>query len=282
MPGNGNSVFKEDRKRNAMDDNVFRKQVNASGFPFQLRVEHEIRASYDKHGWLPLAQEHRWVNTMSGTEGFIDLVLEKTIPPYLFWYMVIECKRIRGGSWVFLNPRSPHQQRYSAHALVTNRQHNKPVSTIWVKADFTPESPVSSFCTVPGQGDRDTPMLERISGELLDSLESLATKQLNIGPEVSQAFPEVKAIYVPVIVTNTELVICKFEPSEIDLSEGILTGKSGEFQSVPFIRFQKSFTTRYTTATVPMSLRETNKENERTILVVHAPRLPDFLRQWGL
>jgi len=264
-----------------IDENIFRKQVNDSGFPFQLRVEDEVTASYNTHKWRPIPQEHRWVNTLSGTEGFIDLILEKTVANNI-WYMVIECKRVRGGSWVFLHPRNHHQRGYAAHALVTHHQHDKPASIVWARADFTPESPVSSFCTVPGQSDKDTPMLERVAGKLLDSLESLATEQLNIGPKVSQSFPEFKAVYIPVIVTNTELTVCEFDPNEVDLSEGVLSDRSGDFQSVLFIRFQKSFTTRYTTTAVPMSLKETNKENERTTLVVHAPQLSDFLRLWGI
>jgi hypothetical protein len=266
-----------------MDDNVFRKQVNASGYPFQLRVHHEVKTSYGKdHNWFPICQEHRWQNSLSGTEGFIDLVLLRSIHEYLSLYIVVECKRVSGGCWVFLNPRSDHQQRSTDHALVTKRQQNKSLSPIWEKIHFEPVSSTSSFCTVPGQGNKDTPMLERVSGELLDSLESIATEQLNVGQQPSQVSQTLTAIYLPVIVTNTQLVVCQFQPSEVDLSEGKLTDDRGEFESVPFIRFQKNFTTRYTTATVPMSLAETNRENEKTIFVVHAPRLRDFLRQCNL
>lgn len=42
-----------------MEDKVFRNQVNASGFPFQLRVEHEIETTYPKHKWRLIAAEHR-------------------------------------------------------------------------------------------------------------------------------------------------------------------------------------------------------------------------------
>lgn len=262
-----------------MDNNIFRNQVNASGFPFQLRVEHEIEATCDAHKWSVVAQEHRWVNTQSGAEGFIDLILEKRIDNFTTCYMVIECKRVRGGSWVFLAPRNRHQRKDIAHALVTRRKHNEPVSAVWTTTNFLPESPVSSFCTVPGQGDRDTPMLEGVAGKLLDSLESLTTEDLSIGPQASEMRPEVRVLYFPIIVTNTELLMCEFELDEVDLSDGILKNKSGEFQSVPFIRFQKSFTSRYATAKAAMNLKEANQENQRTILVVHAPQLPDFLRR---
>jgi hypothetical protein len=125
-------------------------------------------------------------------------------------------------------------------------------------------------------------MLERICYELLDSVESLSEEQMSTEPELSQHYPEHKAVYVPVVVTNTELVVCHFEPQEVDLSEGVLEDSHGEFESVPFVRFQKNFTTRFATSRVPMSLEEVNKENQRTVFVVHSPSLPDFLRLWGV
>lgn len=263
-----------------MDELSFRKQVNASGFPFQIRVAHEVRTTYDTHKWIPVPGEHRWVNDLSGAEGFIDLILSKTAQPGLtWWYIVIECKRVRGGSWVFLNTRSD-QKAYDAHVLLTCRQHES-VPPKWIKADLTPASPVSFFCTVPGQADKDTPMLERVAGELLDSLESLAQEQLSVGPEPSPDYPERRAVYIPVIVTNTELVVCYFEPTEVSLSEGILQNGSGNFDTVPFIRFQKSLSTRFTTGKIPMNLKEVNKEDERTVFIVHALSLPDFLGSFG-
>lgn len=263
-----------------MNEHTLRKQVNASGFPFQIRVKHEIKASYKRHGWLPVAPEHRWANTYSGTEGFIDLILRKGISPlHSEWYMVIECKRARGGNWVFLKSHTDNEV-YDAHVLLARRMYSETTSPLWIRCSPAPMSSVSSFCTVPGQGDRGIPMLERISTELLDSVESLAEKQMSVDPALSENWPETKAFYIPVIVTNTELVVCQFEPEAVDLSEGVLKDDSGTFQTVPFIRFQKSFITRFATRNVPMSLQEANKENKRTILVVHAPSLPDFLQRW--
>jgi len=36
------------------------KQINKSGFPFQLRVEHEIRMTEQQHGWSVASREHPW------------------------------------------------------------------------------------------------------------------------------------------------------------------------------------------------------------------------------
>jgi hypothetical protein len=268
-----------------MSDHVFRNQVNASGFPFQLRVLHEVQATSGiRHKWTPLPQEHYWANPQSDAEGFIDLILERQRITGDDWYMVIECKRQRGGNWVFLTP-GEQRKRWNAHMLRAHRQYGMPrtlLSLTWVESEFDPSSLVSPFCTVPGQSDRQTPKLEGISKALLDSIESLAEKQLDIGPELSGAGSEHTAFYIPVIVTNTELMVCQFEPQDVDMLAGELDASSGKFQSVPYIRFRKSMATRFPTGKVPMSLREDNRENERTVFVVHAPSLPEFLAAWDL
>lgn len=68
------------------------KQVNRSGFPFQLGVEHDIRATHEEHRWSVSSVEHAWTND-SGAGGFIDLVLKREDPPT--FRVVLECKRIK-------------------------------------------------------------------------------------------------------------------------------------------------------------------------------------------
>jgi hypothetical protein len=75
-------------------DHTWRDQVNASGFPFQIRVAEEVRASIKVHAWNVIVPEHRWVNRDDKTDGFIDLVLQKNIGN-LSCHMVIECKRVK-------------------------------------------------------------------------------------------------------------------------------------------------------------------------------------------
>ncbi len=267
-----------------MDDNTFRKQVNASGFPFQLRVERLIIDTSNEHNWRPSAQEHPWINFESKREGFIDLILEKGINREIVWYMIVECKRTRGdGKWIFLNPYES-MEKFDAYVLLAEREQNKKTSPLWLKTQPSPAMISSSFCTVPGQSDKNTPMLERISAELLDSVESLAEAQLNVEPlEPIPGFHVQwnRAVYIPVIVTNTELVVHQFNPTDVDLSEGIIPSEVGEFKTVPFVRFQKSMSTRFTTDKIPMSLREANLESQRTVIIVHAPSFPQLLRHWS-
>ncbi|MCY7351296.1 MAG: hypothetical protein LH606_11605 [Cytophagaceae bacterium] len=87
------------------------KQVNKSGFPFQLRVEDEIKQSVLHHRWYVLSSEQPWENADAGRSGFIDLVL--TNDSMHQRNMVIECKRMLADNkdnetktlkWVFLIP----------------------------------------------------------------------------------------------------------------------------------------------------------------------------------
>lgn len=73
--------------------------VNASGFLFQLKVEREIRSLAHQHdtNWIVAAAEHRWIDPLQETEKYIDLVCQ-----FHAGRMVIECKRVRQGDWVFL------------------------------------------------------------------------------------------------------------------------------------------------------------------------------------
>lgn len=67
------------------------KQINRSGFPFQLRVENEIRSSQNAHGWSVASHEHPWA--AYDESGFIDIVVEHD--QFVTFRVVIECKRIR-------------------------------------------------------------------------------------------------------------------------------------------------------------------------------------------
>ena len=83
------------------------KQINKSGFPFQLKVEHEIRRTQSEHNWLVASQAHPWTSADGDASGFIDLVLKHD--QISTFRLVIECKRIKADDarqlrWVFLLP----------------------------------------------------------------------------------------------------------------------------------------------------------------------------------
>ena len=75
------------------------KQINKSGFPFQLRVEHEIRRTQQEHNWSVASCEHPWTSGDAKSSGFIDIVLSHI--QFVTFRLVIECKRF---CRVSLNP----------------------------------------------------------------------------------------------------------------------------------------------------------------------------------
>lgn len=247
-----------------------RNLINASGFLFQLRVEHEVRTITDRYRsvWT-IAREHRWVDPTSGTEGFIDLVVEHGADR-----IVIECKRVQDGNWVFLIP-DKRDQMSRAKLLWTHRQAQRKDLSGWDDFHVAPSSPESAFCTVRGQGERDVPMLERIAGILLRSTEQLASEEIALE---KGSITGTAHVYYPMIVTNASLHVCRFSPGDIDLLTGQLPG--GEFESVPFIRFRKNLSTASSFQRMPSDLKQANVEYERTVFVVNIAELANVLKEW--
>jgi len=258
------------------------KQVNASGFPFQERIRHEIESSQREHGWRVLAPEHRWaLRDSPGEEGFIDLVLGKSVFPERMLYMVIECKRTRGGSWVFLHPAGDPTDRNDVSTLCVRHESDTVIRRFWKRTWCDPESPISSFCAVPGQGNKATPMLERVASDLLLSVEGLSHEVTDLTTANALSYPALST-YVPVLVTNTPLVVCRFDPTRVGLASGLLEDGEADLAAVPLARFRKSLSTTLPPENAdPVDLRNANETSQRTILVVHASHLREFLRLWS-
>jgi hypothetical protein len=66
------------------------KSINRSGFPFQLRIENDIRVSGTEHLWTVESSEHAWRSADGQRSGFADLVLKHQNLSTL--RIVIECK----------------------------------------------------------------------------------------------------------------------------------------------------------------------------------------------
>jgi hypothetical protein len=96
-----------------MQDEDLIKLINKSGFPFQLRVEHEIQRTKSDHKWELASREHPWSSTTNNElYGYIDLVLNHSEMPGD--RLVVECKRIKGDDerqlqWLFLIPEGSRE-----------------------------------------------------------------------------------------------------------------------------------------------------------------------------
>lgn len=249
------------------DNSDLLKLINASGFLFQLKVEQLIADTSSKHGKSTLAREHKWTDQISGREGFIDLVTSAGTNGKI----IIECKRVRDGEWVFLVPNDA-QETKNTRVLWSRRFSENRQGAAWDDFGFSPESLESEFCVVRGQGEKQTPMLERLSGILVGSIEALADEELNYGRSIGRTGLR---FYFPVIVTTATLWVCRVQASDIELKSGDL--KSADFEEVPFIRFTKSLPSTLSSSRPPSKLEDAARENRRTVFVVNVEELVPFL-----
>lgn len=85
----------------------------------------------------------------------------------------------------------------------------------------------------------------------------------------------------PAIVTNAEIAVCRFDPANIKITDGTLDVGDVEITTVPFIRFRKSLATSFPPGMF-YYLNAANKARERTVFVVNASSLPEFLKNWNV
>jgi hypothetical protein len=257
-----------------MDSQVedpFLKLDNASGFLFQIRVDHEItkiRKSSQGDNWEVIAREHRWVDPVSNSEAFIDLILQNKSER-----MIVECKRTTDATWLFLIHNEKAMKFRRTKLLWTHQKLKYPAFSEWDDFSISPISPESSFCVVRGQGEGNAPMLERLAGTLLRSTEAVAEQELSIGSPTEYG---TCSIYLPVIVTNAELRVCHVSPGDVELTTGKL--ETVKTEQVPFVRFRKNLLTTRSLRSDISNLEQANTENERTVLIMSASKLEAILR----
>ena len=244
-----------------MTDEKLKNFVNSSGFPLQIGLEHHINKSSNQDGWKVLYKEYPWKNTETNESGFIDLVLTNR---YETSVMVVECKRVQNSNWIFLMPSERQLSRRHARAWVSRCNQGDAIYFDWTDINADYPSPESSFCIVPGQSNRNRPMLERLSAEVTESTEAFAKEDFHILNSKVDSF----RVYFNVIVTTAELNLCSFNPENISIENGLIEKTS--FTTVPFLRFRKSLSTK---SIEELNLSEINpynlsKAKENTIFVV--------------
>ncbi len=266
-------------------------QINKSGYPFQLRVEHEVRGTYREHGWEVASREHPWSSADKTAFGFIDVVLKHS--QFVTFRLVMECKRIKADDarqlrWIFLLPEQEPQPTTLASCFEVEGwgKHDEKGESewrdvrVWDNVYLSPDSLQSEFCILPSDEQRRQPILESLSASLLESIEGLAQEEVNI--ERSQTGSLHSRLFVfPAIVTNAEIAVCRFDPANIKINDGTLDTENMEVTKVPFIRFRKSLATNFPPG-VFYQLDEANRARERTVFVVNAASLPEFLKNWKM
>lgn len=251
----------------AQDHEALLSSANHAGYFLQLRVADVVKSTFDEHQWEVLSAEHRWFDAALQGEQFIDLILRNYAH-----LIVIECKKVREGSWVFLEAQHGVRDREVANAY---RIQSK--SCDWEIFGLNPTSSEADFCIERKAGrKRGGPQLEQLAASLLRSVEGLAAQELAImGESREQRF------LFPVIVTNADLYLCSFRAGDIDLATGELS--EAKFKAVPWIRFRKSLAAGSTPDRERCrDLGEANRNSERTVMIVGAEHLTAFLKEHRL
>jgi len=147
-----------------------RSIANASGFPLQIRIAYDSNLPRQGFvgGWRTVLQEHQWHSNETGAWGFIDLIVSSTsdnnVPPH--YYMVIECKRVRDSTYVFLMPNKNRKLKSYARIWCSEFHNSKWKSFDWVDCHFAPSTYDSKFCAIPGQESGRKTILEKTASNL--------------------------------------------------------------------------------------------------------------------
>src|SRR5437773_4975488 len=241
--------------------------LNASGFLFQLRIEEEVKAGREKHGWVVAAREHPWMHEKSDRAGFADLVLTAGMGRF-----IVECKRSRQAHWYFIVPAEAEPNVRSSALYWIQDVPSQGQRLGWGSLQFVPATSESIFCIVRGSGENDQPLLERIGALLVDSIEAVAREEL-LHQRGTGRIQEL--VYAPLLITNAALHVVRCDVSSVSLATGEID--RAEAMEVPFLRFRKALSHRFAWPSRVATLREISEARQRTLFVVNAASLTQFL-----
>ena len=242
-----------------------RKVLDRSGFPLQVRLE---KITDDAPNWNVDGNEIYWER--DNYSGFIDTVYSGINFPKK---VISEVKKTSGGEWIFLLEKNDGSILHNFIALSSIVKSSSNLTWDTSATDHTTHR--SSFCIVNGQ-DKNRPMLEGLCTNLLIATEAFAKKDIE---EIIKENRGVKNLqYIPVIITNTPLYICKYDSSAVNLKTGIIDGDA-EFERVDSVAFQKPLKTTIGSEDINdlASNYKYNKAQDRTVFVVHSTAFASFL-----
>ncbi len=251
--------------------------INDSGFPLQLGLASLV------HGgeWRVILTEHAWKDPLSESEKFIDMVLQgrgQAGPLRL----VIECKRAKDTEWIFLREQSSYQhQNHRSHLrarMVANYSGMTTPVDEWVDVQFDPRSPEATFCVIRKNSQRSQELLERTASEIARAADALASQEMLIHKPSRQ--PSLNSglsrLYIPIIVTTAKMFICDADYGSVDLETGEVAG--AVISPSPIVRFKKSLGSDASQLTRMLSIESFAKQSERSVLLVQANAILDFLK----
>jgi hypothetical protein len=275
-------------------------QLSISGFPFQLRVENEVIQTRQQHGWDVETREQAWASYIpSRKSGYIDLVLRHSQLAAV--RLVVECKRQRNIDarqlqWLFLVPEDgvdetdivrcltvEGHRRATGEFYIDETGSQRPswvTLRLWDDIRVKPVSFESQFCFMQGDTPKDRPLLERLCGDLLDSLDGLVEEEIEIAKADTQS-RHLRTFNIPVVVTNAQLYLCALNVGAISLQDGTISPDQCKVERVPFLRFRKSLSVDLPDEDAGITnIKQANLARERTVFIVNSESLTQFLSGW--
>jgi len=248
------------------DKDELAELVNASGLALQLKVEHALKHNID-HAWRVVSREHPW--SLGDDLGFVDLVLASDVAS-----CVVECTQARDSSWIFIVPKEADGKRTGMRVSWLSGKKFPQITSGCGNVDLLPFSYDASFCVTRGTVATDRTLLERTCSRLLRSCDALATQEIKILSAMQQSYG---GYYIPLIVTTAALYACKLDPETVSFDDGSMSNP--EVETVPYIRFTKAFSaaSMVTSTATPASLEELAEQEARTVVIVNANHVVDFL-----
>lgn len=257
------------------------KLVNESGLPLQMAVAEVIRKQSRR--WEVRLQEFTWEHP-SGAKGHLDILLKLQGE---LKHMIVEVKRPKTNrEWVFLVPSDAEAEQAEARVLWQRRRpppHNPggdlELEQWWCQATFDPQSFVARWCAPR----TDEGLLDRIGAELIHATEAVGHYLAKT--RYSSAFRNEKEwLFACALVTTAKLYVARLPLERISLQHGAAEEEL-TIDPVPFVRFTKSFTApsivRSPDDEPLQSFDELAADNDRTLFVVQAENVVEFLDQWA-
>jgi hypothetical protein len=162
--------------------------------------------------------------------------------------------------------------------LLWNRWGTDRDDAAWENKDVEPKSIESGFCCVKERGG-DNLTLEKICGDLLRSLETLAAEDYALRKRQKVGH---YALYVPIIATNAALWTCQVDPANVDMHTAEIDYADARWNQVSYLRFRKSFPSSVASAQLPEDLSRMSQASEGTVFVIDGAKLPDFLKEFSI
>ncbi len=252
--------------------------VNRSGYPFQDAVESVLCDLSVKRRYRVVCSEHYWADPPRNRAGYIDMIFNQEISSTRF---IIECKRINEGKWIFTLPNEPMQRKIFRVLQSESRPDGSKRST-WFQVPIDPESYISPNCIMSYKGkkdnlEKDTRTMTEYADNLLASAEAFMESDEDDKDDIRK--------YVPLLITNAELITCRYESKDIQLNRGEIGDHKVE--TVPYIRYSKYILTKYGCEfheVVRFSRSMTaalNYRSQRHVMIVNADHIKDFFNRWN-